>query len=933
VLDRIINIDYHESMINFTADYIFKSNKKTIMISGGKRPFLFLKKKLAEKKGKSFFAPEFFTNDEFIENIIFYTTEFIKISDIEAAFIIFEIIKCYMPQLLNANFSFASFMEWSFEILYFIEQLDLENISEEKLIAIKANAEIGYDVPENINNLLKNIFKIRENFHTSLEKISKITRGYSFLKIASIKADILIGHFDEIILMAPFYLYKTETTIFKKIYNTGKLTIFTQGDPREYGVLERLYSDFGVPLPHIKNKKDAYKLNVYSAFDDQSQCALLKNLISKYSKNNLNKTVIIISESKMLQPLISEISMVTDKYNVSIGYPAAKTAVFSLLNAIIQAQFSRKEQYYYSRDIMKVLNNPLFRNIKFFEESSLSKIIAHRVEKVLDQNSKSYLSGKIFISFKEIVSERKLIDEISFNITEVWKYISPEKIMIILNEIFIDFFISWEKINTFNNLSNVIFKFLEKIDSSSDINNYPLNSEAIEILLFLAKEMKFGVVSQVKFSTEDILNIFKKLIKNKRIALSGSSIDGLQILGLWESRNLSFDNVFIIGMTDSAMPAIKKEYSFIPKDIMYAIGIEMTKKEFEIQKYHFNRLISNTKNLNLIYPDNDKNDRSRFIESIIWNEQLKNKDMNTVKINKFILPKFSIKPPTKRKYVKTKEIKEYLKNMFYTYSKIDTYLNCKLKFYFMHVLLLDEGVKIGYEISNSDIGVFIHNFLKETFHEKLENKKLHTLEFEKEYFKKLENNFNNCQNFKFREDAFMIKEVLIHRMKNILFLEKQRSYKNIYKCEKKYISSIETETGEIYNLNCRIDRIDTNGKDYMIFDYKTGITLDTIISKRYFNLLSSIFTRKNIKKIVSSLQIPLYKYIFEKETGFITSESGIYDIKRGKINKFPEEKEVYKKCIHIIKVIINEINTGEYFEFDEEDKVNCKICKYFYICR
>ncbi|MDR3253713.1 MAG: hypothetical protein LBT07_01950, partial [Endomicrobium sp.] len=372
---EIINIDIHDNIIDFTAEYIFKSSKKILLISGGQRPFLFIRKKLAQKQGKSFFPPEFFTNDEFIEKIIFENTELIKISDIEAAFIIFEIVKDEMPQLLNGKTSFAHFMEWSFEILSFIEQLDLENVPEEKLKAVKANAEIGYDVPENINNLLKNIFKIRKSFHNSLEQSSKTTKGYSFLKAASMKTDLLAGNFDDIILMAPFYLHKTEIEIFKKINSSGKLTVFTQGDPSKYDILARIYAEFGKPLPNVKNEKDNYKLNVYSAFDDQSQGALLKNLISGYSKDDIDKTVVVVPDSTMLQSVISEISMVTDRYNVSAGYPAGKTAVFSLLNAVVEAQLSRKEQYYYSIDIMKVLTNPLLKNLRFFGESYISRII------------------------------------------------------------------------------------------------------------------------------------------------------------------------------------------------------------------------------------------------------------------------------------------------------------------------------------------------------------------------------------------------------------------------------------------------------------------------------------------------------------------------------------------------------------------------------
>ncbi|MDR3330831.1 MAG: PD-(D/E)XK nuclease family protein [Endomicrobium sp.] len=935
---KIINVDIYENIICFIADYILKLNKKVALISSNeRRVFLFLKNELAQKKGRAFFSPDFFTNNEFIENIIFEKTEFIKISDIEAAFIIFKIIKNNVPGLLNGCLSFASFMEWSFEILSFIEQLDLENIFEDKLKDIKLNAEIGYDIPQDIKNLLENIFKIRRIFHNNLEKSLKITKGYSFLKVALMKVEMFAEYFDEIILITPFYLHNTELEIFKKLYNIGKLTVFIHGNPKEYEILENLYSAFGESSPEIKNKKNEYKLNVYSSFDDQSQGALLKNLIRTYDKANLNKTVVIVPDSKMLKSVISEISIITDNYNISAGYPAEKTTIFSLFNTVIDSQLSRKGKYYYSKDVIKILTNPLLKKMKFFGENLISKTIVHKIENALYRDSKSYLNGKMFISFDEIINNKKLINEMKLTITQTLGYISYEKIIKTLNEIFKKFFISWENIESFSCLSILLSKLLDNIYSISVIDTYPLNIEAMEILLSLSKELKFGELSKEKFNNKAIFNILKKLIKNKRIALSGFPLKGLQILESIESANPSFENVFVVGMKDSTIPTIKKDYPLIPKDIMYALGIKIVKKECEIQQYHFNKLIASAKNLNLIYPDNDKDERSRFIESIIWNKQLSSKNINAVKINKFVLPKFSIKNSFKQKYKKTKEIREYLKNISYTYDKIDTYLNCKLKFYFMYVLSLSENTEIGQEISNKDIGNFIHSFLKNALYEKLDIKKLQSLEFEKDYLKKLKKSFDSSTCFQFREDSFMIKEILIYKMKNILYYEKQRTYKNIYACEKKYASNIKTGSGEIYNLDSRIDRIDridTDSKNYMIFDYKTNETNNDIIKKKYFDLLTNNLSRHNIKKVLSSLQLPLYKYIFEKETGFNVIECGIYSIKTAKIVQFPKEKEIYEKCIEILKILLDEITSEGYFEFNEEnDRINCKVCKYFYICR
>jgi CRISPR/Cas system-associated exonuclease Cas4 (RecB family) len=81
------------------------------------------------------------------------------------------------------------------------------------------------------------------------------------------------------------------------------------------------------------------------------------------------------------------------------------------------------------------------------------------------------------------------------------------------------------------------------------------------------------------------------------------------------------------------------------------------------------------------------------------------------------------------------------------------------------------------------------------------------------------------------------------------------------------------------------------------------------------------------------LQLPLYKYIFERETGFAVSACGIYGIKKAEITVFPGTAEIYGMCMDAVSAVLDEINTGESFEFDEQDRPDCRRCRYFYICR
>jgi len=343
-------------------------------------------------------------------------------------------------------------------------------------------------------------------------------------------------------------------------------------------------------------------------------------------------------------------------------------------------------------------------------------------------------------------------------------------------------------------------------------------------------------------------------------------------------------------------------------------------------------LISGAKNLHVIYPDNDEEARSRFIEKLIWREQLKTKDVNAVKVSKLGLDSPLGSLNAKISYKKTSAIKEYLAKTVYSHSKINTYLHCKLKFYFQYALGLEEDSEIGEELSGNHVGNFIHEFLENVFPENFKFEEMKKESFKKYYMAKLLTRFDAEFDSKFREDVFLIRRTVEHKMEKFLELLKTREFQFVYRREEPYNSKIQCKTGE-YNLHCRIDRIDKTDTGYAIYDYKTGSNVGMIMKRDFDKILDSGFSLENIKKAIKSFQIPLYKYIFEKSTGYKVSECGIYDIRGGGFEEFRNDESAHEKCIEALKTVLDDINSGDSFEFDAKDIVKCRECKYFNICR
>ena len=137
------------------------------IVFGGHRPALFVKRALSQKIGKAFYPPRFFSIDEFMGFVASKHETFESAQDLDQCYLMYKLVKEHCPKLLAKRETFAQFLPWAREILSFIEQLDLECVDNEKLKGVEQNAQIGYDVPEDINRILSEITVLRGFYHNS----------------------------------------------------------------------------------------------------------------------------------------------------------------------------------------------------------------------------------------------------------------------------------------------------------------------------------------------------------------------------------------------------------------------------------------------------------------------------------------------------------------------------------------------------------------------------------------------------------------------------------------------------------------------------------------------------------------------------------------------------------------------------------------------
>lgn len=936
---QILNISINDNIVEYTVKHILKISKNKIdfsdaaIIMPSKRPGLFIKKQLSNKIKKPFIPPKFFTFDELVSEIDSSFGNKKVISGIDSAYIIYEIVKNNIKSKDFLNVSFSDFFDWSYEILNFIHSLDIEKIDNKKLLNLKLNADIGYDLPSNINTLLKYLHDIRILFHEKLDSLNKTTPGYSYYN-ASKNVSECLSKYKRVILFNPYYLNKAETDLIKVLYDEQKLDIIIKGDSKNWKALKKIYKDFNVKDTNDIKDVIGDNINIYSVNDNQLQACLVKDLTAEIPKEERERTVVIVPDNSILQTVMSQLYCVEKDINIAVGYPAKKTTVFSLMKSLIQTQKNKNNDEYYVKDIVSVITNPLVKNIRFLGKPEITRIIVHEIIKNFDRfNKEALFKGDNFISLDKIINSKPLCDMLSEKVSAYWQPVSSGRIKNIITEIFDLFIIEFGKAESMKDFGVCIKNIADNIVNKSLISTYSFNIGAINILYDVSSQFINSVCSNEIFETREILKVLENILLKGNISLVGSPLKGLQVLGLMESRGLCFDNVFVLSMTDSIVPSITEVSPLIPKEVSNSLGIGYSGRDIDIQKYHFMSLILGAKKVSLIYSKDDSTTKSRFIEELIWKKQFKEKKLDVANVIEGIVQN-NKSNEIKCEYEKTDEIKKYLSDFKYSATSIDTYMKCKLQFYYKYVLRLAEQTDYDNDYESMDVGNCIHNFLEKVFCKGFKRESLMNPEFKKYYNDTLEKYLAEYFSGNRTGEIFLLKKLIRNKMNLFYNKETERKFKEVLDVEFNVDAALNVD-GKKYKLEARIDRTDINedGTTYIV-DYKTG----KAGSPLYRNFTEDgSFTREIVAKNIKSFQLIIYKYLYDMKFTREIDDCVIYSLRDCKLynlfNTKNDKNKVFASAIKQLKYIISEINSDEPFKSESYDNVNCEFCPYFYLCR
>lgn len=421
-----------------------------------------------------------------------------------------------------------------------------------------------------------------------------------------------------------------------------------------------------------KNKDITY----ISAPTENIQARYVNSWLKENGRYKMGRNVaIVLSDESLLQSVIHSLPQEVGSINITIGYPLQQTPFYSLIQQLIQLQgigHPKQGDTYRLHYVLIALRHPYTRYICEKYTELLAK---------LDEQKRFYPSRE----FLSLDGDEGL---------------------------------------------TLLFRNLEEATASQDEYNRKLITYLLDVLRTIgthAKELNDPLFHESLYRTYTLLNrlqdliiagdlqvdiitlerLIQQLIQTTSIPFHGEPAEGIQVMGVLETRNLDFDHILILSCNEGKLPKGVNDSSFIPYSLRKAYGLTTVENKVAIFAYYFHSMLQRAHDITLTYnnatEDGQSGEMSRFMLQMMVESQHSIRRKTLVAGQKPLRPAYSDAQ-------KTDEVMAVLDNIkMITPTFLNTYQRCQKQFYYKYVKGLLEPDEIDEdEVDNKIFGNIFH---------------------------------------------------------------------------------------------------------------------------------------------------------------------------------------------------------------------------------
>ena len=624
--------------------------------------------------------------------------------------------------------------------------------------------------------------------------------------------------YDKYVFVGFNVLNKVEKEFFQKLQRAGKAMFYWDYDlfytqrisKHEAGeFIKRNLIDFPNELPesYFDIFRKPKKIRYISASTENAQARFLFSQTAQMGSEKEN--AIVLCNEALLLPVLHSIPQDVQNVNITMGFPLAQTPVYSFINAAMELQTNgyRPDTGRFTYEaVSKILKHPYTRQLSDH---------ATRLERELTKTNRFY----------PLPSELKKDDFLTIlftpqsNIRELCDYLLR--------------------------LIKSISILYRKEGEYDDIFNQLYRESIFQSHLKINRLYSLIESGELSVRTDTLKRLITKVLTASNIPFHGEPAIGLQIMGVLETRNLDFRNLIMLSLNEGQLPKAGGESSFIPYNLRKAFGMTTIEHKNAVYAYYFYRLIQRAENITLLYNTSsdglNRGEESRFMLQLlvegpheITREYLEagQSPQNTLEIQ------IEKTPEILRRLYRAYDTAQP-ESVILSPSALNTYLDCRLRFYYRYVAGLKTPDEVSAEIDSALFGTIFHLSAQLAYTDLTANGKM----IQREDLERLLRDEIKLQGYvdqAFKQELFKVapeekpeyngvqlinSKVIVSYLKQLLRNDLQYTPFEMVAMEKKVSEkiTIQTTLGPLtLRLGGTIDRMDAKEGTLRIVDYKTG---------------------------------------------------------------------------------------------------------------
>ena len=747
-------------------------------------------------------------------------------------------------------------------------------------------------------------------------------------------------------------LNKVETKFFERLREAGKALFYWDYDvfytrlPRENTppytheageFILRNLKLFPNELPEavFDTLRKPKNVRFISAPTENAQARYLPEWIRSVTKRDLQETpvkekenAVVLCNEALLLPVLHSIPPEVKNVNITMGFPLAQTPVYSFVSALIELQttgYRRDTGRYQYEAVQSVLKHPYTRQLSTSAEG---------LEKQLTRDNRffplpSELKQDTFL--EQVFTPKTGISALCQYLTEMLREVA------------------------------VLYR---KEQETDDIFNQLYRESLFKSYTLINRLLNLIDNGELNIQIETLRRLLCRLLATSNIPFHGEPAIGMQVMGVLETRNLDFRNLIMLSLNEGQLPKAGGDSSFIPYNLRKAFGMTTIEHKNAVYAYYFYRLIQRAENVTLLYNTAseglNRGEMSRFMLQFLVE--------SPHSISREYLE--AGQSPQSGREIRVEKTPEIITRMYERYdvnrhpkslfspSALNTYLDCRLKFYYRYVAGLKAPDEVSAEIDSALFGTIFHRAAELVYKDLTANGK----EIRKDDLEQVLRNDIKLQNYvdtAFKEEFFHVAltekpefngtqlinaKVITSYLRQLLRNDLQYAPFFMEGMEKKVTEIIEIETPQgklALNIGGTIDRIDSKDDTLRIVDYKTGGSPKTPENiKQLFTpadgrpnyifqtfLYASIMCRKQSLKVAPSL---LYIHRAASEMYSPVIEMGEARQPKIPVNNFAFYEDEFRERL---QTLLQEIYNPEEAFTQTEDTKKCEFCDFRELCR